>query len=82
MDTLVSMTTFFGWCSIINVGYLILSALFVMLGRNWASNMHSKCYGISKEEAIKEYFRFMTNYKILTLIFSIVPYCALKIMSN
>jgi len=75
-----NLTTFFGWCSILNIGFLIYSAIFVMVGGNWAAKMHNKFFGISKENVPDEYFRFMANYKIYTLIFSIVPYFALKIM--
>ncbi|TDJ04544.1 MAG: hypothetical protein E2O68_08045 [Deltaproteobacteria bacterium] len=81
METMESLTTFFGWCSIINMGFLLYSATFLMLGRNWAVKMYSKFYGISEEAATNELFRFVATYKIMAIIFSIVPYFALKIMA-
>jgi len=52
-----------------------------MLGRNWAVKMYNKFYGISEETATNELFRFVATYKIMAIIFSIVPYFALKIMA-
>jgi len=81
METMGSLTTFFGWCSILNIGMLVFYSFMIMVLRDWMAGIHNKIFGITKEVAIRKYFSFVVKYKILTIIFSIVPYFALKIMS-
>lgn len=79
--TMESMTTFFGWCSILNIGMLVFYSFMIMVLRDWMAGFHGKAFGITKEVATRKYFGFLAKYKILTIIFSIVPYFALKIMA-
>ena len=41
---------------------------------------HEAFFGVSEESLLKAYFNFLAHYKILTLIFIVAPYIALKIM--
>ena len=74
------MIEFFGWCSIINIGILFLSALMVIVFRETLLRIHSKMYNLDDEILLKIYIQYLALYKILIIIFSIVPYFALKIL--
>jgi len=81
MITLSSLTTFLGWCSVVNIGLLLLSVVCVTLIKGPVMNIHSKIFGIDKDELPFMYFEYLGQYKILIIVFNIVPYIALKIMS-
>ena len=80
MITVEIMIEFFGWCSIINIGILFLSALMVIVFRETLLRIHSKMYNLDDEILLKIYIQYLALYKILIIIFSIVPYFALKIL--
>jgi hypothetical protein len=79
--TMESLTTFFGWCAVLNIAYLIIATIMIASLKDWMFGIHGKLFGITKEVAFPKYFMFVAKYKILTLIFSVVPWVALKIMA-
>ncbi len=76
------VTEFFGWLSIINIGYLLLATLVILLMGNSVSSLHAKLFKVKKECLAEKYFDFLSHYKIFTLIFSVAPYFALKVMGD
>ena len=48
---------------------------------DWAKEIHSKLFKISKEKLDAMYFNFLANYKLAIFIFNLAPYIALKIMA-
>jgi len=81
MITLSQLTEFLGWASIINIAILTLVTLSLMLMREKVSSIHSKMFGVKKEDLSQIYFNYLANYKALTTIFFIAPYFSLKIMA-
>ena len=82
MITLSQLTELLGWASVINVGYLLLATLVLMFMRGTISSIHSKMLNIDEKELSSKYFDFLSNYKIVTLVFMVAPYIALKIMGQ
>ncbi len=79
MDSLDSLTGFFGWCTVINLGLLVTASLVVALARGPISSIHGKMYGLSEADLSRAYFQYLAQYKIAIFVFSLVPYIALKI---
>ena len=79
--TLDTLTTFFGWMGLINIGILFFSTLTTAMLRKTSHKLHSALFKITPEELDKMYFKYLAHYKILMLIFTIVPYFALRLMS-
>ena len=79
--TIETLTEFFGWVSIINIAVLMISGLPVMLMRDVISKIHSKIFGLNPEDLGRAYFQYLAQFKIATIVFSIAPYIALKIMA-
>ena len=75
------ITLFLGWCTAINIGILTFSALVLFLFKDFVINTHSRLAGVSASQLPSLYFAYMGNYKIGILIFNLVPYIALKLMS-
>jgi len=82
MITISQLTELLGWASIINIGYLCLATIIVMVMRGVISSIHSKMFNIDEKELSTKYFDFLSNYKIVTLVFMVAPYIALKIMGQ
>ena len=82
MMTISQLTELLGWASIINVGYLFLATIILIFMRRTVSSIHSKMLNIDEKELSSKYFDFLSNYKIVTLVFMVAPYIALKIMGQ
>jgi hypothetical protein len=71
---------FFGWCTVINIGFLVFASLLLISFKPFVINLHSKMIGVSPAELPTLYFKYLANYKIGVLIFNLVPYITLKLM--
>ncbi len=80
--TIAQLTELLGWASVINLGYLFLAAFILIFMKGTISSIHEKLFGIDKKEIIDKYFNFLSYYKIVTLVFVVAPYLALKIMGQ
>ena len=81
MDSLDAFTGFLGWCSVINLGMLAISSLALVLMRGPITASHGKMFGLSEADLSRAYFQFLAHYKIIILVFNLVPYIALKIVA-
>ena len=75
-----TLTTFLGWCSVINISVLVLTTIILVMMRGPISGIHSKLFGVSQANLPSTYFQYLGNYKIAIFIFNVVPYLALKAM--
>ena len=75
-----SMTTFFGWMTVLNFGLLAVAALALAAMRDRASGLHAGLFGLAPDAVSAEYFRWLATYKLLALVFCLTPWIALKIM--
>lgn len=74
------ITTFLGWCTVINMCVIAFAAIFLLWFKSFAINIHSTLTGVNAAELPTLYFSYMANYKIGILIFNLVPYISLKLM--
>ena len=81
MNPLASAAAFFGWATLINIVLLLIVALSITVLRCPIAKIHSKLFGMSEAELTPLYFQYLANYKLLVIIFNLVPYIALKIMA-
>ena len=64
MIDLQTMTTFLGWCAVLNIGLLSFAAVWLMIFRDFSKNIHSAVLGVDKDTLDAMYFQFMGNLKI------------------
>ena len=81
MNSLDSLTIFFGWCAVFNIGFLALTALAVIGMRSTMIRMHTRLFGIGEADLPRIYFQYMAHYQTVAFAFSIFPYFALKMMA-
>jgi len=82
MITISQLTELLGWASVINIAYLLLATLILIFMRGRISSIHSKMLDLDEKELSSKYFDFLSIYKIVTLVFIVAPYIALKIMGQ
>ena len=80
--TISQLTELLGWASIINIAYLTLATLAIVFMKGTISSIHSKLFDMDQKQLSSKYFDFLSIYKIVTLVFMIAPYIALKIMGH
>ena len=77
---LVTLRAFFMWCTIINGGFLILTALILTFAGNLIYRVHSRWFKMPREAFNIVIYSFLGLYKIFLLVFCLVPYVVLLIL--
>ena len=78
---LESLRAFLGWCAVFNIGFLLLSTLAVAAAGPLARKLHRVLFPLTDEELSRAYFQYLAQYKLLLLVFNIVPYLVLRFVS-
>ena len=81
MVTIEALREFFGWCSVINIGILIFSSIWVVLFRGFVAGIHTKMFDLEERDLSRVYIRYLAQYKIAIFILNVVPYFSLVVMS-
>jgi hypothetical protein len=77
LDTLTSL---FGWMTAINLGLLVFSTLMLTLCRGPIIRLHQSLTGLSEESLKQAYLYFLAIFKLLIIVFNLVPYIVLKLL--
>ncbi len=72
------LTAVFGWMTVLNFAILLFSSLMIVTMQDWIAGIHSKMFQMEQAEVKKAYFKFLANYKLLTIVFCLMPWVALK----
>ena len=79
--TVEMLRAFFGWCTLLNWALMLISFMFIALGRSWIFRMHAKMFGITEEDVSKALYLLMAGYKMAIFVFCVVPYIVLRIIA-
>lgn len=80
--TLALLTDFFFWCSIINGCLLALWIVMMMFAPDLVYRTQYKWFPITREAFSETMYRFLGLFKVLFLLFNLVPWIAFKIISG
>jgi amino acid transporter len=75
-----TVTRFFMWCTILNLGLLALTSIVCIFFADFSFRMNHKYFSISRETFNVVIVSFIGLYKIVVIVFNIVPYVALLII--
>lgn len=75
-----TLTSFFVWCTIMNGALLILCAIIYCAAPDWVYRAQSRFFPIPKEIFPVVFYSCMGVFKILFIIFNLVPCVALLII--
>ena len=80
MNSLETLTTFLGWCSVINMVGLAAASIMLMLMRNFIVGIHARMFDVDQEDLSLAYVIYLGHYNIDIIILTILPHVALRIM--
>ena len=80
MISIDTVREFFGWCTVLNIGILVIATIFIAFARDTITAIHSKLFKLSDADLSHAYFQFLGQYKLAIYVFNLVPYIALRIM--
>ena len=75
-----TLTTFFMWCTIINGGIFILWTVCFVFAPDFVYRIQSKWFPIPRETFNVVIYSFLGLFKIVFLVFNVVPFVALLII--
>jgi hypothetical protein len=78
--TAETLRHFLGWSGVINFGILAVWGLFFTLAHQWMFKMHRRLFKLTVERFDTIHYGGMAFFKILIIVFNIVPYLALRIV--
>ena len=76
-----TLTAFFLWCTIINGTLLVFWTVMFLLTPDLVYRTQSKWFPISRETFNVAMYAFLGLFKIVFLVFNVVPYVALLIVA-
>ncbi len=77
-----TLREFFKWCTIINVALFILSAIMLIAAPDFIYNAHGQLFHMPREAFDVVLYSFLGLYKIVILVFNLIPYLALRIVEK
>lgn len=78
--TLSTLTSVFGWMSVINIALLIFSSLMLLGFRAPIIRIHQAITDLSEDQLRQAYLYFLAFFKLLIIVFNLVPYIALTLV--
>jgi hypothetical protein len=81
MFSIDTVREFIGWCTVINIGILLIATIFLVLTRAPILKMHAKLFELSQADLSLSYFQFLGQYKLAIYVLNLAPYIALRIMT-
>jgi hypothetical protein len=81
MNSIEILATFFGWCTVINIGVLLIAGLTWILVKEGIIELAARMFGVTKEDMKVTLMRVLAQYRAAIIVLNLVPYVALKIMA-
>jgi hypothetical protein len=73
---------FFGWCTVVNFGLLMVYTVAILGAGRWIAGMHGRLFHLPEGELLKAYYHYLAVYKLLVLALNFAPWLALVIMER
>ncbi|MBC8241842.1 MAG: hypothetical protein H8E30_15405 [Alphaproteobacteria bacterium] len=77
-----TLTAFFKWCSVINIALFALSAITIVAASDFVYGVHGQMFHMQREAFDLVIYALLGVYKIVILVFNLVPYVALRIIGS
>jgi hypothetical protein len=74
------LKAFFLWCTVMNGALLILSILIFILVPDFVYTAHNAMFAMPRETFNVVIYAFLGFFKIVFMVFSVIPYVALLII--
>ncbi len=74
------LTDFLMWCTILNIGIMFLWLIFLILMPDFTYRLQTRFFAMPRETYNVVIYAFLGVYKVMFLVFVLIPYLALLIM--
>ncbi len=81
MVTIQDLTAMLGWAALINIAILVVSTVALIAMRRQITALHARLFGLDEKDLGRAYFQYLAQFKIATIVFTIAPYLALRIIA-
>jgi hypothetical protein len=75
-----TLTAFFMWCAVVNGGLLVLWTIALIVAPDFVYRTQRKWFPIPRETFNVVIYSFLGLFKIVFLVFNVVPYVVLLII--
>ena len=79
--TAVELRAFFGWCTLINWGFLMVWAIAFLVAHDTILKLHGGMFQLSRERFDTIHYGSMAVFKLGIVLFNLTPYIVLRIMA-
>ncbi len=79
---LVTLKEFFMWMTVVNFGVFMWSAIMCIGCKGFIYRIHGKMFGLSQDTVNTMLYGFLGFYKIVFIVFVLIPWIALVIMES
>ena len=76
--TIENLRTLLGWCTILNMGILVVWFLAFVFAHDLVFRMHTRWFRISEERFDEIHYTMMGYYKLAAFLFNLAPYLVLR----
>ena len=80
MDIYV-LKEFFGWMTLVNLGFYTWTAVLCICCQGLVTRISGKIFGVGEETNKAILYGYVGAYKLLFIVFNLVPWIALVIMT-
>ncbi|MDF7800789.1 hypothetical protein P4C99_15045 [Pontiellaceae bacterium B1224] len=75
------MREFFGWMTLINLGFYMWTAIMCIFVKGFISRISGAMFGVDEATGRSIIYGYVGMYKLLFIVFNLVPWIALTIMT-
>ena len=68
------------WSLLVNAGVYLISLVGVLSLRRFMCKIHAKLFGVNEETVNKVIYQYLAIYKLLLIVFNLVPWIAIQII--
>ena len=76
------LTQFFQWMTIIGMGIYLLTVAVTIFARSFLFAMHRRFFELSRETFNIAIYSYVAFFKIILIVFVVVPYLALLVINR
>ena len=77
-----TLTAFFLWCTLINLGIYFVWVLFILLAPDFVYRVQTRWIPVPRETFIVVMYSLMGAFKIVIIVFCFVPYLSLFLINQ
>ena len=71
---------FFFWCMLVNTGVYALTAIAVLVLRNFVNKIHKKIFDLDEGTVSESIHRYLATFKLFITVFNFAPWIAIMII--